>query len=50
MESDEGEFDLGFGSNKKNNKVKGSDNEGELAGLGSDEEMGEGEQMKAIEE
>ena len=50
MESDEDEFDLGFGSNKKNNKVKGSDNEGDLAGLGSDEEMGAEEQIKAIEE
>ena len=50
MESDEDDFDLGFGSNKKNNKVKGSDNEGDLAGLGSDEEMGAEEQIKAIEE
>ena len=39
MESEEDEFDLGFGSNKKGkeNKKKGSDNEGELAGMGSDE-------------
>ena len=36
MESDEDEFDLGFGSNKKGKEKKGSDNE--LAGMGSDEE------------
>lgn len=41
MESEEDEFDLGFGSSKKNSKAKGSDNEGDLAGMGSDEEMGE---------
>ena len=41
MESEEDEFDLGFGSSKKNSKAKGSDNEGDLAGMGSDEELGE---------
>ena len=50
MESEEDDFDLGFGSNKKSSKVKGSDNDAELAGLGSDEEITEEQQIKAIEE
>lgn len=50
MESEEDDFDLGFGSNKKSSKMKSPENDAELAGLGSDEEITEEQQIKAIEE
>ena len=54
VESDEDDFDLGFGSNKKGKEKldKKNDHEAELAGMGSDEgeSMTEEQQHKAIEE